>query len=205
MLSRLFLPVLLTLVAVLAMPVAAQDLDEAEQAYRSAQYERAESLLRGIVDAQPDNAKASYLLGAALLEQNKMDEAEPRLSRALELNYAQDQVKVALGRIYLQRQQHDRALALLNEAQAANAENVEAYLYRGVARANRNEFGDAVNDLEKAIQMQPVNAKAHYYAGLAYNGLKRPDKMVEHFQMFLKLAPDAPEAARVRSLLRNLR
>jgi tetratricopeptide (TPR) repeat protein len=105
----------------------------------------------------------------------------------------------------LQRQQHDQAMALLNEAHAANAENPEVYLYRGIAHANRGQFNEAVRDLDKAVQLKPNEAKAHYYAGLAYNGIKRPDKMVEHFQMFLKLAPDAPEAARVRSLLRNVR
>jgi tetratricopeptide (TPR) repeat protein len=195
----------LMLAAALAMPLAAQDLTEAEQLYRSGQYERAEAVLRGIVDAQPENANANYLFGAALLEQDKLDEAEPRLTKALELNHPQDQVKVALARVHLQRQQHERALALLNEAQAANPENSDAYLYRGIAYANRSEFNPAVQDLEKAVQIQPSNAKAHYYAGLAYNGIKRPDKMVEHFQIFLKLAPDAPEAARVRSLLRNIR
>jgi tetratricopeptide (TPR) repeat protein len=204
--SLRFLPTIaLALVAVFAVPLAAQDLGEAEQLCKSGQYDRAEAMLRPIVSAQPDNAKANYLLGVALIEQNKIDEAGQEFSKAAALSYAPDQVKVGLGRVYLQRQQNDQALAALNEAVAANPDNVDAYLYRGIAHANRSEFKESVQDLEKVIQMQPDNAKAHYYAGLAYNGLKRPDNMVEHFQMFLKLAPDAPEAARVRSLLRNIR
>jgi tetratricopeptide (TPR) repeat protein len=196
------------LALVLAMPawtLLAQDLGEAERMYQEKQYSQAEAISRGIADAEPDNAKANYLLGVALLEQNKVDEAEPRLKKAAELNYTPDQAKVALARVHLQRQQHDQALALLNEAHVANAENSDVYLYRGIAQANRSQFNEAVQDLDKAVQMHPNDAKAHYYAGLAYNGIKRPDKMVEHFQMFLKLAPDAPEAARVRSLLRNVR
>ena len=53
--------------------------------------------------------------------------------------------------------------------------------------------------------MNPENPYAHYYAGLAYNQIKRPDKMLEHFRTFLKLAPEAPEAPKVRALLRGIR
>ena len=203
--SRLIALLALVLALPAGMPLAAQDLGEAERLCQSGQYSQAETILRGIAASEPENAKANYLLGVALLEQNKVDEAEPRVKKAVELNYAPDQAKVALARVHLLRQQHDQALALLNEAHAANPENSDIYLYRGIAYANRSQFTEAVQDLEKAVQMKPDNPKAHYYAGLAYNGVKRPDKMVEHFQMFLKLAPDAPEAARVRSLLRNVR
>ena len=60
----------------------------------------------------------------------------------------------------------------------------------------------AIDDLEKAMAKNPGNAYAHYYAGVAYNGLKRTDKMVEHFQHFLRLAPRAPEAKKIQSVLR---
>lgn len=203
--GRFFAVFTLGLMLAFVRPLPAQDLGEAERLCQSGQYPKAEGVLRPIVAAQPENAKANYLLGLALLEQSKVDEAEPKLSKARDLGYAPDQVKTGLGRIYLQRQQYDQALAVLNEAQTANPKNADAYMYRGIARANKNQFNEAVQDLEKAIQINPNNAKAHYYGGLAYNGLKRPDKMVEHFQIFLKLAPDAPEAARVRSLLRNIR
>ena len=43
------------------------------------------------------------------------------------------------------------------------------------------------------------------YAGLSYNALKRPDKMIDHFQKFMKLAAKAPEADRVQSILRATR
>jgi tetratricopeptide (TPR) repeat protein len=204
---RLTLALLFSVILVLASgrPLAGQDLSKGEELYQSRQYEQAEGALRGAVAAEPDNARAHYLLGMTLLELKKTDEAQAEITRAGELGHAADQVKVATGRVHLQRQQFDEALAALNEAAQANADNKDVYLYRGVVYANRNEFQPAVQDLEKAVQMSPENPMAHYYAGLAYNGVRRPDKMVEHFQIFLKLAPDAPEAARVRSLLRNVR
>jgi hypothetical protein len=40
---------------------------------------------------------------------------------------------------------------------------------------------------------------------MAYNGLKRPDKMLTHFELFLKMKPDAPEARKVNSVVRAAR
>ena len=40
----------------------------------------------------------------------------------------------------------------------------------------------------------------YYYAGLAYSNTKRPDKMVDSFNNFLRLEPKAPEAAGVRHI-----
>jgi regulator of sirC expression with transglutaminase-like and TPR domain len=62
-----------------------------------------------------------------------------------------------------------------------------------------------VDDLEAYLSKYPEQAYAHYYAGLAYNGVRRPDKMLTHFELFLKLKPDAPEARKVRSVMRTVR
>jgi regulator of sirC expression with transglutaminase-like and TPR domain len=70
---------------------------------------------------------------------------------------------------------------------------------------HRENHAAAVKALERAIKLDPKKAYSHYYAGIAYGNLKRPDKMAEHFQYFLRLAPEAPEAAKVRSYLRSLR
>jgi len=93
----------------------------------------------------------------------------------------------------------------LDEAAAMSSESPEVYFNRGLVRANRQDFPAAVQDFEKALALAPHDARAHYYAGMAYNRTGRPDKMVEHFQIFLKQAPDSPDAPKVRSLLRTVR
>jgi len=69
----------------------------------------------------------------------------------------------------------------------------------------RKNYEPAISDLETAVERDPNNAYAHYYLGLAYSGAKHPDKMVAHFETFLKQVPDAPEANRVRSFLKSVR
>jgi len=40
---------------------------------------------------------------------------------------------------------------------------------------------------------------------MAYSGMKRPDKMLTHFDLFLKARPDAPEARKVRAVLKTMK
>ena len=114
-------------------------------------------------------------------------------------------VKVGLGRAFLAKNDLAEAGRLLDEAVEAEPENLRARLGRSELNLQRKDYQTAATDAEKVVERQPDNAYAHYYAGIAYSNLRRPDKMANHFQLFLKLAPDAPEAAKVQSLMRSLR
>jgi tetratricopeptide (TPR) repeat protein len=94
------------------------------------------------------------------------------------------------------------------EKSAARAEAddlADLYYGRGLANALLRDYAASAADLETSIRLDPSNAKAHYYAGLAYNALKRPDMMVSHFQTYLTMEPEGPESDRVRSVLRSVR
>jgi tetratricopeptide (TPR) repeat protein len=191
--------------AAAAFAVLAQDVDQAVGLFNSRKYDDAERSLRQAVEAAPDNVRARQYLGMTLLEKGKLNEAEEAFKKAQELSPDSDQARIGLARVAIQRKQYDEASAQLDAAEKLNADSPELFYARGLMNVSRGNHKDAVKDLETAIEKQPKNAYAHYYAGIAYNGIKRPDKMVEHFEAFLKLAPDAPEAAKVRSLLKGVR
>jgi Flp pilus assembly protein TadD len=113
--------------------------------------------------------------------------------------------KIAEAREALKNGETDRAIALLNEAQTADPSNWEIYHLRGVAHAGKEDFTAAATDLEKAIELNPNDAMNHYYAGMVYGRLNQTDKMVNHYETFLRLAPDSPDAPKVQSLLRSVR
>ena len=46
---------------------------------------------------------------------------------------------------------------------------------------------------------------AHYYAALAYQRQRQLSKTAEHFDAFLRLAPDAPERSAVLAVLRTIK
>jgi len=181
------------------------DLQRGIALYNTQKYAEAEQALAQAVQAEDGNAQAHEYLGLVYLAMDKVEQASMELSRAQELNPASDSTKVALARLYIETKEFDKAEESLKAAQEINGENPEVPLYSGALKVAKRDFQGAISDLNQAIARKSDNAYAHYYAGLAYNALKRPDKMVESFQTFLKLAPNAPEADRVRSLLRSVR
>lgn len=195
----------MTLMTAGSLSASAQNLENGIELYDAYKYTEAERALSQVTEAEPENAQAHEYLGLALLGAGNVDAAESALNRAQELSPDSPSVKVGLARVFIERKQFDQAGTALQEAEALNGENADVPLYRGVIKLAQRNYQGAVDDLSIAISRKPSSAHAHYYAGLAWNGLRKPDKMVESFQNFLKLAPGAPEAERVKSLLRSVR
>ena len=180
------------------------DLERGIELYNARKYAEAEPVLAKAVQDDGENARAHEYLGLTKLSLVKIDEANAELSRAEELAPGSDSIKVGLARVLIQKKQFDSAEESLKKARDINGNNPDVPLYSGVLNVAKGNNEQAIKDLDASIALKPDNAYAYYYAGLAYSALKRPDKMVQNFQTFLKLAPDAPEAGRVRSLLRSV-
>jgi tetratricopeptide (TPR) repeat protein len=181
------------------LTAAAQDLDRGIELYRKNDFGEAASVLRRVVDQDKDNARANLYLGLALIEQGKVSESEPFIARADELAPSAE-TKTGKARLLIEKKEYDAAEAALKDADSDDAPYV-----RGLLELNRKQYAEAARDLDEYSKSHPDHAYAHYYAGLAYNGLKRPDKMLTHFEQFLKMKPDAPEARKVNSVMRAVR
>jgi len=183
--------------AMVSFTGTAQDLDRGIELYRKNDFASAASTLRQVVEADASNARANRYLGLALLEEGKASEAEPFILKACDLDPSGES-KTAKARLYIEKKDYDNAADALKEADGEDLPYV-----RGLLNLNRKQYDQAARDLESFSKSYPDFAYAHYYAGLAYNGMKRPDKMLTHFEMFIKMKPDAPEARKVRSVLRT--
>ncbi len=179
----------------------AADLDAGVQLYRSKDYQGAERVLREVVAAEPDNAEANCYLGLTLLELEKYSEAEPFLKKAAD---GKSEARVGLARANMMQDRPGEAMKFLDAAEKDLPDNSEVYQYRGMILLKQDKFSEAEEQLSKAVELDSKNAYAHYYLGMANNRLKKTDRMVKEFQLFLQLAPKAPEAAKVKSLLRAL-
>jgi tetratricopeptide (TPR) repeat protein len=188
-------------VAILALlacsPAQAQDVDQAIERYKRADYAAAESDLRKAVDAKADDAKANLYLGLSLLSQEKNSEAEPFLKKADQIE-STGETKAALARYFAEQKDLGQAESML-----ADASGPEASYARGLVAFNKKEYESAASEMESFLESHPKHAYAHYYAGMAYNGLRRPDKMLTHLEMFLRLKPNSREARAVRAILKT--
>ncbi len=177
--------------------LGAPNPDAGIELFRKGKLAEAEKALREAVSAEPSNARAQRFLGMTLASQNKLDDAAGVLERAKQLEEGSD-TQVAFAHLYLAQKNLSQAEAALMEGTGE-----EADFARGLLAMQRKEYAEAARHFETVIQANPENSYAHYHAGLAYNGLKRKDKMLTHFELFLRMNPDAPEARKVRAVMRT--
>lgn len=93
----------------------------------------------------------------------------------------------------------------VNEALRGEPNLAEAHYVKGLVLSYQQKVDEAIKLLSRAVELNPTHAYGHYYLGLAYNQKKRKDLTIVHLEKFLALAPQAPEAAQVRTLLNFLR
>lgn len=83
-------------------------------------------------------------------------------------------------------------------SQGPDDEQKEPYFLTGKARENTLDFKGAIEAFEKALEANPRNASAHFELGLRYEKEGDYSAAIYHFERFLKLRPDSPQAANVK-------
>ncbi len=73
-----------------------------------------------------------------------------------------------------------------------------------VAYFNNGDLGQAQELLEKVLEIQPDNPKAHYHLGLCYVSLGDTAKAKDMLNRFVELAPDDPDAAVAKEMIATL-
>lgn len=177
---------------------AAEQKPEVQRLYQSGAYEQA-------VDAARDGDPAStYLAAQALIKLERGDRAVAEMTRLRTSDNAAWRLIGESGEALIANDA-GRAVELGRRAVEADADNPFAHYQLGLAAAKANDWGAAVAAFTRAIELKPDFAYAHYYAGLSYQRQRQLSKTAEHFDAFLRLAPDAPERSAVLAILRTIK
>jgi tetratricopeptide (TPR) repeat protein len=183
---------------------AAQEPASPQQLFESGQNDQALQRIaqeREQGTLQPADA---YLAGQVLVKVNRDDEARAEFER---LATSGDPILSLVGQsaVAMVNNENERAVELATQAVAAGPESFQAHYQLGHAKSKFEDWAGCAEEFHQAATLNPTFAYAHYYAGLSYSRIKRADRTSEHFERFLKLAPNAPERAAVESLMRTLR
>ena len=138
--------------------------------------------------------------GVALFNQGKYAEAEGHL-RAAQGADASAYLAASLDKQKKYAEAEAPARAAVGEV-PTHAVGVAAL---GESLVNQKKYDEAIDRMTAAVNAKADLAYAYYWRAQAENAKKQPDKMVDDFQMFLKLAPKAPEAQSVQQLIAGLR
>jgi tetratricopeptide (TPR) repeat protein len=138
--------------------------------------------------------------GIALYNEGRYAEAEPVL-RAADGTEAHAYLAATLERLA----RHAEAEAEANAALQGDPVHPVAVAALGESLVVQNKLDDAIARLSTALGAKADLAYAYYWRGQAYQRTKQIARMVEDYQSFLKLQPDAPEAPALKVLLAGFR
>ena len=143
--------------------------------------------------------------GIELYNARNFQEAAQVLEAATQASPGNARALTYLGLSRLELQQPGSAEEAFRKAIEADGNYAQAHYGLGLALGYLGQRDKAIASLEKAVALDSGNAYAHYHLGLALQQGGATDRALLHLQRFLDLAPDAPEAPRVRALLSQLR
>ena len=171
---------------------------EVQRLFQSGAYDEA-------VQAAQDGDPASvYIAAQAMVKADQGDRAREQFSR-LRTNDNPAWQLIAQSGEALVGGDGGRAVALARQAVDAGIDNPFAFYQLGLAAVKANDWKTATSALSNAAELKPDFAYAHYYAALSYQRARQLPRAAEHFDAFLRLAPDAPERQAVQAIMRTLK
>jgi tetratricopeptide (TPR) repeat protein len=171
---------------------------EVQRFFQSGSYDQA---VEAAKDADP---ASTYLAAQSLLKLERAGQAGTEMARLRQSDSAGWRLVGESGEAMIANDTA-RAVDTARKATEADASNPFAQYQLGLSSSKAGDFGTAVSAFTKTIELKPDFAYAHYYAALAYQRQRQLPKTAEHFDAFLRLAPDAPERAAVVAILRTLK
>jgi tetratricopeptide (TPR) repeat protein len=154
---------------------SAQEIDQVKKAIDAEQYEKAKIMLKGIIQANSANGKATFLLGNIYLKQNIEDSAKIFFQKGLSASEGARFNNIGLGQIDLQNGNTTAAQAKFDLVmKEMKKKDTEDYIYIAQAYMNpsKPDYKSAINLLNKAALINPNDANIKLALGDAFYGDK---------------------------------
>lgn len=207
-----------TTAALEKVPVKARDLySKGMEAATKGDSKKAVEHLSGAVSAYPEFTMALSELGVQYLKLGQADKAAESLQAALKIAPGDAGVRLNYGFALLSQKKFDEAEAQLREVLKKNNAMPTAHMYLGIVlisvskdektkQFNIAKYEEAQKEFETAVTTGKTEvAQAHRYLGGIYWGNKDYKRAADEFEVYLKLAPKAPDAEKIRAAIKDLR
>lgn len=100
---------------------------------------------------------------------------------------------------------YDRAIACFQRGLSFNPENAMITFHLGGTLTKKGDLENGVRFLQAALEMDPRIIDAHKFLAYAYRGRGQIKEAVDELSTYLKLQPNAPDAAKVGKDLQDFR
>ncbi len=161
---------------------------------------KAASALRHVLEQRPQHFDALVYSGVLENDLGRPEKAVDALKRALALRPDAFLPAFALGAIHAGAGQLAKAEALLKRAVKIE-ENPQALSLLGTIAYERGRLSDAIEALQRAVQLDPDDEEGLFQLGLCYLDRGWTQKAAERFRAALELSPNRIELQEAKKLL----
>jgi predicted Zn-dependent protease len=187
---------------------------------RAGQFDRASELLASILKQNPQDEKAEYGLGlallrraelpqptnehhaqlmrtagkiAALLQDSRYDEAFPLFKRLLDEHPSEPFLHYAYGSALLALSEFDEASAQMRAEMSVSPQSELPYIRLASIALKQHKAADAIPYSKRALLLSPQSAEAHYLLGRASMEVGDDTSAVHELEIAANLSPTSPE------------
>ena len=155
-------------------------LDQAEEAIEA--YRRA-------VACHPGYLEAHVALAHCLVDSGNVAEAADVYRRGMELKVDQLQAPFRQGILLLETGQSEAARECLREVFTGVSQRSREYLTRALERMRGKEYDKALEDLDRALELNPKYPDLQNFRGIVLCELERFDEALAAFRRSVELSP----------------
>jgi tetratricopeptide (TPR) repeat protein len=155
------------------------------------------------IEKNPEYGQAYGGLARVLWKEEAWQGALDNALKSVQYNPEDTEINQVLYAAYNGLGQKDKAAEVLKKMQAENPEKAGLNMFNQAADLyNSGNVAEAKKIFEQIAEGQPNHAKTHYMLGMCYAGEDNKAKAKEHFEKFLQLAPNDPDAGTAQEMLK---
>lgn len=175
-------------------------------AAQSGDAKKAVEHLKAAISFYPEFALALNELGVQYLRLGQPDKAVETLRAALRIKPDEFTPRLNYGIALLEKKEVAEAEAQLREALKKNEASWAAHMYLGIALISLRNYDGAEKEMRRTLALGGDKLSLpHYYLGGIYWKNKDYKRAADELEIYLKLAPKAVEAERLRATIKELR
>jgi Flp pilus assembly protein TadD len=145
-------------------------------------------------------------LGVQYLKLNQLENADEAFQRALKIAPDAFAALINRGIANFMMKRYGEAVPILRKALAKNDQSAVGHYFLGQALANLGLFEDAEKELLASLKLGGDEMKeAHRILAIIYASRGAKKLAAEELETYLKLAPDTPDAQKLKDKIRELR
>lgn len=183
-----------------------EQLKKAAELAQSGQVPAARKIYEDILAKYPTAYQMHNMIARTYAFEGNSDKALEHLRIALENDPDDNDVKMLMGDLLMEKGQKDEALTLLNSVDLTKVQDVSSFANASISLINAGHADDAIALLNKVIERFPQQADLYYYRGRAYITAKKYPEAQAEFEKFIAMPGANPKQIEdAKNLLEQLK